>query len=88
MTEPAADQRVADLQTKRAGGDAAHSTNCWIEQAAKALPVHVNTLRYRLDRIAELTGFDLRDSRGAFAIFTGVSLGRMRDATGATPIDL
>ncbi len=59
-----------------------------LEQAAKALPVHVNTLRYRLDRIAELTGFDLRDSRGAFAIFTGVSLGRMRDATGATPIDL
>ena len=59
-----------------------------LEQAAKALPVHVNTLRYRLDRIAEFTGFDLRDSRGAFAIFTGVSLGRMRDATGATPIDL
>ncbi len=52
-----------------------------LEQAARALPVHVNTLRYRLDKIQELTGFDLRDSRGAFAIFTGVSLGRMREAT-------
>lgn len=59
-----------------------------LEQAAKALPVHVNTLRYRLDRIVELTGFDLRDSRGSFAIFTGVSLGRMREATGAHPTDL
>jgi hypothetical protein len=52
-----------------------------LEQAARALPVHVNTLRYRLDNIKKLTGFDLRDSRGSFAIFTGVSLGRMRETT-------
>jgi purine catabolism regulator len=52
-----------------------------LEQAARALPVHVNTLRYRLDNIEKLTGFDLRDSRGSFAIFTGVSLGRMRETT-------
>lgn len=59
-----------------------------LEQAARALPVHVNTLRYRLDKIQELTGFDIRDSRGAFAIFTGISLGRMREATDNMPMTL
>lgn len=59
-----------------------------LEQAARALPVHVNTLRYRLDKIEKLTGFDLRDSRGSFAIFTGVSLGRMREATEKTGSNL
>ncbi|MFA7266102.1 MAG: helix-turn-helix domain-containing protein, partial [Candidatus Nanopelagicales bacterium] len=56
-----------------------------LEQAARALPVHVNTLRYRLDKIEEITGFDLRTSRGAFAIFTGVALGRMAELTPNTP---
>ncbi len=58
--------------------DAMFNNQGVLEQAARALPVHVNTLRYRLDKIASLTGFDLRDSRGSFAIFTGVSLGRMQ----------
>lgn len=55
-----------------------------LEQAARSIPVHVNTLRYRLDRIAEITGFDPRTSRGAFAIFVGVSLGRAREGA---PLD-
>lgn len=59
-----------------------------LEQAARALPVHVNTLRYRLDKIEEVTGFDLRTSRGAFAIFTGVSLGRMAETPNNTPTTL
>ncbi len=54
-----------------------------LEKAARAIPVHVNTLRYRLDRILELTGFDLRDSRGALAIYIGVSLGKINQATSA-----
>lgn len=57
--------------------DAMFENDCVLEKAARALPVHVNTLRYRLDKIEEVTGFDLRTTRGAFAIFTGVSLGRM-----------
>lgn len=32
-----------------------------IPRAAQAIPVHVNTLRYRLRRFQELTGADLRD---------------------------
>lgn len=59
-----------------------------LEQAAKALPVHVNTLRYRLEKIAEVSGFDLRETRGAIAIFVGVSLGRMREATSTSPLEL
>jgi hypothetical protein len=34
-----------------------------LEAAARALPVHVNTLRYRLSRIHELTGLDPRSPR-------------------------
>ena len=64
------------------------TTKAFLNRPRRPCLSHVNTLRYRIDRIAELTGFDLRDSRGAFAIFTGVSLGRMREATGAAPIDL
>ncbi len=65
--------------------DAMFDNECVLEQAARALPVHVNTLRYRLDKIEEVTGFDLRTSRGSFAIFSGVSLGRMRAAIDNTP---
>ena len=65
--------------------DAMFDNDGVLEQAARALPVHVNTLRYRLDKIEEITGFDLRTSRGAFAIFTGVALGRMADLTPNTP---
>jgi len=36
--------------------------NCSQNQTAQALHVHLNSLKYRLRRIVELTGLDLRDS--------------------------
>lgn len=39
-----------------------------LERTARALFVHVNTLRYRLERIQEHLGVDLRDSRNRFLV--------------------
>ncbi len=49
-----------------------------LEAAARAIPVHVNTLRYRLARIEEVTGFSLRDPHDRFALQVALILGRMR----------
>ena len=48
-----------------------------IEGAARALFVHPNTVRYRLRRVAELTGFVPTDPRGAFALRLSLALGRL-----------
>jgi len=48
-----------------------------LERAARALPVHVNTLRYRLSRVQQLTGVDPRSPRGAFALQLALALGRL-----------
>lgn len=48
-----------------------------LETAARAIPVHVNTLRYRLGRIEEVTGYSLRDPHQRFALQTGIVLGRL-----------
>lgn len=38
-------------------------TNCNLEETARRLHVHVSTLRYRLGRISEILGVDLKDRR-------------------------
>ena len=53
-----------------------------IEGAARALFVHANTVRYRLRRVAQLTGFAPTDPRGAFALRVALTLGRL-DAAAA-----
>lgn len=40
-----------------------------VPEAAAALSVHVNTLRYRLERFAELTGADLQDTETSFEVW-------------------
>lgn len=51
-----------------------------IEGAARRLFVHPNTVRYRLRRIAQVTGFVPTDARGAFALRLALVFGRL-DAT-------
>lgn len=54
MTDPNAVHLIADLQVKRASGDAAHSTNCWTEIAAQAsLPSSMPALLPWADAIRE-----------------------------------
>lgn len=50
-----------------------------LEATARALYIHPNTVRYRLRRIAEVTGFSATDPRGAFILRLGLSLGRLAE---------
>lgn len=51
-----------------------------LENTAKELNVHPNTVRYRLKRAAETTGWDATDPRDAYVLNTAIAIGRMRDA--------
>lgn len=48
-----------------------------LEATARTLFIHPNTVRYRLKRIAEVTGWSPTDARGAFALRVGLALGRL-----------
>lgn len=48
-----------------------------LEATARMLFVHPNTVRYRLSRIAELTGHVPSDGRGSFVLRIAVALGRL-----------
>ena len=48
-----------------------------LEATAKLLFVHPNTVRYRLRRVAELTGLAPGDGRGGFTLWIAVALGRL-----------
>ena len=50
-----------------------------LESTAKELNVHPNTIRYRLKRAAESTGWDATDPREAYVLTTAIALGRMKE---------
>lgn len=50
-----------------------------LEAAARLLFVHPNTVRYRLGRIAELTGYDLTHPRDGYAVRLALALARLTD---------
>ena len=47
--------------------------------------VHPNTVRYRLRRVAEVTGYAPADPRHALTLRLALALGRLADAQPATP---
>ncbi|MGI3779936.1 MAG: PucR family transcriptional regulator [Janthinobacterium lividum] len=49
-----------------------------VEAAARALFVHANTVRYRLRRIHEVTGYSPTDPRDGYALRLALTLGRLR----------
>ncbi|MBM6699850.1 helix-turn-helix domain-containing protein [Bifidobacterium pullorum subsp. saeculare] len=51
-----------------------------LETTAKELSVHPNTVRYRLKRAAESTGWDATDPRDAYVLTTAIALGRIHAA--------
>lgn len=80
-------QLVADIYDRLAAhGDllttqAAYADhNGSVERTARALYVHPNTIRYRLKRIAEVTGLDPADARDAYTLRVAVTLGRLSRA--------
>jgi DNA-binding PucR family transcriptional regulator len=68
-----------------AGGDlvetlTAYVTNSGsIEATARELFVHANTVRYRLRRVQEVTGYSPTDARDAYALHLALTLGRLHD---------
>ncbi len=50
-----------------------------LESTARALFVHANTVRYRLGRIAEVTGYDLTHPREAHTVAIALAVGRLAD---------
>ncbi|MEZ5115404.1 MAG: helix-turn-helix domain-containing protein [Candidatus Nanopelagicales bacterium] len=53
-----------------------------LEACARLLFVHPNTVRYRLRRIAEITGYPPTEPRGALTLRLGLVLGRLAAAQG------
>jgi hypothetical protein len=51
-----------------------------LESTARILFVHPNTVRYRLRRVAEITGYDPTDPREGFVLRTALALGRLASA--------
>ena len=51
-----------------------------LESAARELYVHPNTVRYRLRRVAEVTGLSPLDGRDAFALRMALTVGRLDPA--------
>ncbi|WP_193786357.1 PucR family transcriptional regulator [Actinoplanes friuliensis] len=71
----------------RAGGglldtlDAFFAAGGVLESAARELFVHPNTVRYRLKRVAEVTGLSPLDGRDAFALRLALAIGRLDPAS-------
>jgi hypothetical protein len=61
---------LATLSTYLGGGRS-------LEGAARTLYVHPNTVRYRLRRVADVTGWDPLDAREAYVLQTALALGRL-----------
>lgn len=73
--EAAGGELLRTLETYLEGGSA-------LETCARTLFVHPNTVRYRLRRVAELTGRAPTDPRDAFVLRIAVVAGRLRDHAG------
>ncbi|MBU4335267.1 MAG: helix-turn-helix domain-containing protein, partial [Actinobacteria bacterium] len=50
-----------------------------LEAAARELYVHPNTVRYRLRRVADVTGWDPLDARDSYVLQIALALGRLDD---------
>lgn len=48
-----------------------------LEAAARSLFVHANTVRYRLRRLIDVTGYDLADPHDAFTVHIALALSRL-----------
>jgi DNA-binding PucR family transcriptional regulator len=56
-----------------------------LEATARTLFVHPNTVRYRLRRVAEITGYDPADPREGFVLRTALALGRLAASPARAP---
>ena len=50
-----------------------------MEATARAMFIHPNTVRYRLRRIQEITGYNPTDAREAYVLRLAITLGRLQE---------
>ena len=68
---------------EEAGGDLLQTCvsfldhGCSVEATGRALYVHANTVRYRLKRIQDVTGYSPGDARDAYVLRLAITLGRL-----------
>ncbi|KAF1052987.1 MAG: Carbohydrate diacid regulator [Stenotrophomonas maltophilia] len=68
------------LQAEDASGQLRRTLHCWFEldgdaqACAQALSIHRNSLRYRLERIAEVCALDLASPKGMAELYLGMLL--------------
>jgi DNA-binding PucR family transcriptional regulator len=85
--ESARRQLIDDIYTPlvAAGSALVETLGAYLEQAgsleatARALYVHTNTVRYRLRRVAEVTGYAATEPREAFTLHLALVLGRLAE---------
>ena len=71
---------IEKVRVKDSNGQLLQTLRSWcehsgqVQQCAAALGVHRNSLRYRMDRIAEITGLDLDRLDDLIALYLGVQL--------------
>lgn len=76
------------MTLRRAGGELLETMDAFIasggvlEGTARELYVHPNTVRYRLRRIQEVTGFSPTEPHEAFVLRVGLTIGRLENASG------
>ncbi|WP_344387778.1 helix-turn-helix domain-containing protein, partial [Asanoa iriomotensis] len=77
----------------RAGGELIETLDAFfaaggvLESAARALFVHPNTVRYRLRRIGDVTGFSPLSPRDLFALRIALTVGRLDPRSSAATGD-
>jgi DNA-binding PucR family transcriptional regulator len=59
-----------------------------LEATARALYVHANTVRYRLRKITDITGYSATDPREAFTLHVALVVGRLRPGVRPAPRSL
>src|SRR3954454_8941515 len=57
-----------------------------IEATARAMFIHANTVRYRLKRVADITGYNPLDPRDAFTLRVALTLGRLLNPEPGTAV--
>jgi DNA-binding PucR family transcriptional regulator len=90
--DPDAERQLVELVDRplhESGGELLGTIEAYLESGgvlegcARRLYVHPNTVRYRLRRVAELTGRNATDPRDALVLRTALTVGRLRRARGA-----
>lgn len=80
---PVAEDRSPLLETV----DAYLAAGCSVEGAARRLLVHPNTVRYRLRRVHEVTGWSVTEPRGQYVLRLALTVGRLDGPAGEPASD-